>query len=685
MLMQLVVRMRLAPTLAASSVLAGFSLILLHRAGAILSIGRLLWFFVGTVVVVLSGRLVVEYAMPRPCIGRLVTAIVTGYAVTTAVLLTCYFVFGLNIVVSFIIWSLVVAIGFAYLSRGKRASPHRLGGLDLAFLSATAAIVCYFCRDVAPAVSSIEETGVLPLWLDYFIHGAEIAQFGTPGPWVKGDILLAGVSLPLYHYGIFMLPALVQTLFDLPGLTAASAFLLPLGLLLAYASGVTLAVRLGGLRAGILALALFLVPSGALYGVGHWMLDFHWLSFASPGTGYSLAIAAAALVLVERVSISNRSAAIVAALLVLILFQVRVQIFLLLAPALLIMAMLRIRAVRMRWRRVALAAGIIALGVLVALAWSPALRDLVGSLSGASSFLGLMARDIDGRLGYGDLYRLVAAWPRPLANIGRAALLLPLIFGPLLVMFLAIPWLGKGGTRPALKQMDLLFWLLLAGQFGLFAFAPAGQNGDDSEYAHRPFPLVYMVATILLAAHAARAPLLRALAPRLRTASAAFATAATAIALSAVLLAVATGFDPALGRMSGALTTYSRPTIDRGVVALAAELNRRAAPGDTIAVGPLDPASRLIDNGVIIASLANRAVYLAQPGLQLLVGGERGAEARRRLQTLGEAEKALADGRHEIESFADRFAFYVDTRDASSVDGGPIFANSFGRIYGIRP
>ena len=673
------------PTFAGALVLTVFSLILLYRSGAALAIDRMLLFFVGANVVVLSGQLVVGCAVPGPFAGRLIIAIISGYAVATTSLLFGYFICGAGVATSFVIWSFLVVIASGFLCRGQQALARRLPILDLVLLIVPAATVCFFCRDIVAAVPALEKTGVLPLWVDYFIHGAEVAQFGAPGPWVKGDILLAGAPLPLYHYGIFMLPALVQVLFDLPGLAAASGFLLPLGLLLAYSGGVTLAVRLGGLRAGLFALALLLVPAGVQYGLSHAMFDFHWLLFTGPGTGYALAIASAALVLVERASTRNGAAIIVASLLVLLLFQVRAQIFVLLAPPFLVMAMLRMPAIRVRRRGAALAAGIASLGALIALACCPHLRDLVSGFSGANAFLESMSNDIDNRLGYGDFYRLVSSQPQPLANVGRAVLLVPLIFGYLLVIPLASLWLGLGRAKPSLKQIDVFFSLLLGWQFALLALAPAGQNGDSSEYAHRPFPLTYMIAVILLSAHAASVLRPGAAAPRMRITGATFTTAAISIALSAVLLAMATGFDPARGRMGWAATVYYRPVVDRGVVALASDLNRRTTPSEIIAIGPLDPASKLVDNGVIIASLANRAVYLATPALQLILGGDRAEAAKRRLKVQGAAEKALASGHYDAMRLADGVAWYVDTTDASHLVDEPVFANSFGRIYRVKP
>ena len=194
-----------------------------------------------------------------------------------------------------------------------------------------------------------------------------------------------------------------------------------------------------------------------------------------------------------------------------------------------------------------------------------------------------------------------------------------------------------------------------------------------------------MIAVILLSAHAASVLRPRAAAPRMRITGATFTTAAISIALSAALLAMATGFDPALGRMGWAATVYYRPVVDRGVVALASDLNRRTTPSEIIAIGPLDPASKLVDNGVIIASLANRAVYLATPALQLILGGDRAEEAKRRLKVQGAAEKALASGHYDAMRLADGVAWYVDTTDARHLVDKPVFANSFGRIYRIKP
>jgi hypothetical protein len=230
--------------------------------------------------------------------------------------------------------------------------------------------------------------------------------------------------------------------------------------------------------------------------------------------------------------------------------------------------------------------------------------------------------------------------------------------------------------------MDGLFLLLVGWQFVLLTVAPTGQNGDGSEYAHRPFPLLYVIAVVLLSGHAASALRLRFAVPPMRGAT--FTAAAASIALVSTIPAVMTAYDPALGRMSWVATAY-RPVVDRGVVALASDLKGRSASNEVIAVGPIDPDSRLVDNGVIIASLANRAVYLTTPAIQLMLGGKRGEEAKRRLQSQNNAEKRLILGKAEAAGYVSNFAWYVDTKGVVDSRMGAVFANSFGRTFRIKP
>ncbi len=675
----------LLPPLFAAGVFVIFTAFLLYRSGAILTVTRLALLFGGAAVVIMSGQLLTDLVAPRPFGGRLVIATIIGYAVSTAALLFGVFICGVDVVKSFAAWSLVVAIASALTWQGTWRS-RRIGlsreliKIDLVMLAVPAAVVCFFCWDMAAAVPSIERTGVLPLCSDYFIHGADIAQFGVFRPVEAGDVFFAGRSLPLYHYGIYLVPALLQVLFDLSGLAVACAFLLPLGLLLACSGALSLAVRLGGLWAGLLALALLLlVPVGASYGLNNGFFNFHWLTFTEPGTGYGLAVTATALVLVERAYVDRRSAAIIAAFLVLALFQIRAQHFVLLVPPFVAFAILMVPATGApHWRRMALTATIVSLGALVLLwAW-PGFLDFI-SFSGATEFQqwSTVLREIDNSVGYRDLYQYVSSWPWPEVSIVRAVLLFPLIFG---YLFFALPVMMLLGTSPRLRRTDLLFLLLSCWQLVLLAFAPAGQNGDAGEYAWRPFTVVYMLGVVLVAAHAVRAWRLRAtLAP---LSGARFAGAATLVAVSAVVVATATAYDPARG-FPWWTPKFYRPVVDRGLIALARDLKARVAPGEVVAVGPINPEGELVDNGIILASLTGRAVYLTVPGDEIKYGG-RAEEAKRRLQAQRDAENAMLAG----SSLPARWSvdWYVDTghADSHARADGAVFANSFGRIYRIK-
>jgi hypothetical protein len=676
----------LTPTLPTAIILTLFASLLFVLAGASITAPRELGLFAGSAVVSACGQLIVARAIPGQWPGRLLVAVNVGYAATTLALLFGVFVVGISVLSTMIAWSAAVTL-FAALAptTWKRVAPDEEAAQDVLILAVAAAVVAFACRTAATASSTIRTVGVLPAWTDYFIHGAEISQFaGTHGP-IRGDILLAGVSLPLYHYGIYMIPALASRLFGLSGLATACAILLPLGLLVALAGAYALAAALAGRWAGLLALAVFLLlPDSSRYGFRNGLFSFDWLMFTAPGSGYALGIAASAFILAERAG--RTTGAVISALLALCLFQIRAQIFALFLPTFTATFLARRNFIRGHAKEALLFLALTTIVAIAVAARSAWLRHVLIYTSDVRDFLAGTFAQQNGLLAYARLYTGSATWPEPLGLIAGAALLVPVMLGAFTLLYPAA--LGLDRQASGVRTADLFAGLLLAAYVALVVVAPNGPLGGVSEYRQRPFVLIYFWIVSLTATHIANA-----LGSAVRTIGflsgggkgPALATLLVGFASIAVL--AATRFDPAALPEPWA-KDYYRVTVNPGVLAIGEYLNAHARPGDIVAVGPAQPEATLFDRGTMIASLAGLPIYLTTPASQIELGGNRALLARQRLALQTSIDHALTWNAAETIMRTASITWYVYTSSTQQAPtwgaGSPVFANSFGRVYHVQ-
>ena len=134
----------------------------------------------------------------------------------------------------------------------------------------------------------IHSTGTVPVWSDYFIHGAQIAQFGDRMATGRASFDLSDQPIGLYHFAPYMLPAAVSTLVDLPSLGLASSVLFPYGILVASLGAYILARTLAGRSFALLVpFTLLLLPDASTHGLRNGFFSFHWFLGATPGSGHA--------------------------------------------------------------------------------------------------------------------------------------------------------------------------------------------------------------------------------------------------------------------------------------------------------------------------------------------------------------------------------------------------------------
>src|SRR5437899_1076445 len=197
--------------------------------------------------------------------------------------------FKLFAATAFAVWATVV-VACAIVLRERGASPRRLDWRELAGLALCALATALLCRGVAEAPAGVERDGVLFAWIDYFVHGGIISQFGDALA-VRESVFLADQPPLLYHYASYMLPAVLAGLLGEPGFVLATSFWLPMGVLTMCAGAYALGAELAGAAGGLASVAvLTLIPDAATYGLRNGFLSFHFHMLVSPGADHVIGV-----------------------------------------------------------------------------------------------------------------------------------------------------------------------------------------------------------------------------------------------------------------------------------------------------------------------------------------------------------------------------------------------------------
>ncbi len=467
-------------------VLAGFIDVLLVLAGASPRFAVLLAPLFGVMVLTVVGEWLLALAGSTAEVS-LPAAFVAGAAAMMMAVLAVICLFGVTAQTAFLACSLcVVLIQLAWPAArrtvGKASLQDTLATLVLAVL------VAYFCRGMATFLPTASAGGTLPIWIDYYVHATVIASFGDPLAIKQGNILLAHVPRPFYHYGAFMLPAALLPVSGLPGMGLAMANLLPLGLLIGALGLYALFAQLTSRATALLAvLCIACLPDPSRYGMQNGFYDFRWLLYTAPGSGYALGVGALACsCLLQGLRTKNWRFDALGLLLLLSLFMIRLHFFVLLAPAFVGTWLLA------RWqpplRRKALVAGtglaLVIMAVIILLAAQPSLRAMLQSFTYVQDALGF------GPATYLRYFKHVESSMPVVAPL--ALLVLMLLAAALGAFLVVLPLVTLARARSGRwEDFDWLPWLLCTTYALLTLAAPTGLNTDASELKHRHFILLY--------------------------------------------------------------------------------------------------------------------------------------------------------------------------------------------------
>jgi hypothetical protein len=225
--------------------------------------------------------------------------LLVGYAAVNTTLFVLAWLSPLGIIANFAILLAVAAALFAATRPVRRPSDASVG-LVVVGLSLAAATL--WCQDSLRPISEQDGSVLFKPWVDGFYHAVHIRIFGAShGAASIEDFRLAGVPARLYHYGVYLTPALIKQASGIHSYTAFAGILAPLGVFFSGLGAYALVGSLWGAWPGLGACAaLLLLPDGAQQGMRNTFMSYHWLTQISPSATYGVALLAVAWLFVLR-------------------------------------------------------------------------------------------------------------------------------------------------------------------------------------------------------------------------------------------------------------------------------------------------------------------------------------------------------------------------------------------------
>ncbi|HZF20515.1 MAG TPA: hypothetical protein VE008_12520 [Burkholderiales bacterium] len=559
---------------------------------------------------------------------------VLGVFATCAAVYALVELLGITADRSFTLWALLVLTLGTIVARRDPPGP-RVDRRDLLGLLLCAAVTLMWCRGIASAPEVFGREHVFPAWIDYFIHGGVISQFGDVRSVAHLSYDLSDFPLRFYHYASYMLPAAFAGPLDQPGLPLATSVWLPLGFLTMCGGAYALGVALAGQPGGIAALAsLTLLPDAGTYGLRNGVFGYYWNILSSPGATYAIGITLLSVAFLRRyAALGSWRDLIAGGVLASGTLLFRANVFVLAFPAWLAAAWLSLPFFRRR--RVLSAVLLICSLALARLAIYVVFNNLPGwdIAPVLETFLWVFHVDQE-PTAYTGLYRRLLAYGPAVSLPAGILLVLLACLGIFALLYPAALLLA----RRRLSTIDCFPMLVAAFYVLLMIWAPIPPHGDTGEFAHRPFIVLYAVIVIWTAT---------VLVQELRSQGERGPDRLWRIFFVAAMLAVAAMWSrtPAMGHVHAAwakgLGSY---VAAEGVPQAAAFLRRNAKPPDIFAVS--GPSLQVVATDVAtqLASLSGLSTYIARPFMQMVAPGPRRELARLRYEALVSVEReASAD------------------------------------------
>jgi hypothetical protein len=226
--------------------------------------------------------------------------LLVGYAIVNTALFVLAWLSPLGIITNFgILLAVATALFVATRPVQKPSGGDSVGLLVLGLCLVAATL---WCQDSIHPISVEDNAVVFKPWLDGFYHAVHLRIFGAShGASSIEDFRLAGVPARLYHYGVYLTPALIKQASGIASYTAFAGILAPMGVFFAGLGAYALIASFWGTWPGLAAcMALLLLPDGAQQGMRNTFMSYHWLTQISPSATYGLGLLAVAWLFVTR-------------------------------------------------------------------------------------------------------------------------------------------------------------------------------------------------------------------------------------------------------------------------------------------------------------------------------------------------------------------------------------------------
>jgi len=225
--------------------------------------------------------------------------LLVGYATINTALLVLAWLSPLGIIANFVILLAIAIAMFAVAPTRERirSDPASLWVVGICLVATT-----LWCQDSIRPTSDIGNVLLVKPWVDGFYHAVHIRIFaGSHGASSIEDFRLAFVPARLYHYGVYLMPALIKQASGIHSYTAFAGVLSPVGVFFTGLAAYAFFGSLWGAWPGLSAsLALMLLPDGAQQGIQNKFMSYYWLTQISPSATYGLALLAVAWLFVIR-------------------------------------------------------------------------------------------------------------------------------------------------------------------------------------------------------------------------------------------------------------------------------------------------------------------------------------------------------------------------------------------------
>jgi len=225
--------------------------------------------------------------------------LLVGYAVVNSALLVLAWLSPLAIVANFAILVALAALLLVAIPVQRRTNGD---SVSLLVVGICLVATTLWCQDSIRPTSLQGDTVLMKPWVDGFYHAVHIRIFGAShGASTIEDFRMAGVPARLYHYGVYLMPALIKQASGVHSYTAFAGILAPVGVFFTGLAAYAFIGSLWGTWPGLAAATtLLLLPDGAQQGMQNPFMSYHWLTQISPSATYGLALLAVAWLFVIR-------------------------------------------------------------------------------------------------------------------------------------------------------------------------------------------------------------------------------------------------------------------------------------------------------------------------------------------------------------------------------------------------